>query len=462
MKKSRFIAHFAIFLMAAGLCHASQAAPRKTLPEKPKLLLLIVVDQFRYDYLTRFRQSYTGGIARLLTEGAVFTDARYPQYPTVTAVGHATILTGATPSVSGITGNRWFERAPFVEVKTSCPLATPPVFEKAEGNKTVESVMDEMTCLVGEGEAGNLNGASPRRLLVSGIGDELKMAGRKSKVIGISLKDRAAILPAGRMADAAYWFVGSRFVTSTYYMPALPGWVTAFNKANPVAKFADADWTPLNAGPEAAPFCSMVKDRVIGGQPLRHCGEFDATPFANTILEELAEKAIESEGLGSGPDTDVLTVSFSANDILGHKVGPDAPEVRDLSIRTDETIGKLLNYVDSRLGPGAALIVFTADHGVSPSPKVNNARKMPGGLIDIEEVKRAVNAALSAKFRACDWVQEFTPEGGLYLRAEQLTLYNAAGVRAAAQEAASRLPHIARVFTSGDLREVAPQFRTGR
>ncbi len=462
MKISNFTAGLAFLFVAAAMQQPSQSAPRKAPFEKPKLVLVIVVDQFRYDYLIRFRGSYSGGIARLLKEGAVFTDARYPQYPTVTATGHAAVLTGATPSISGIIGNEWFERDPFIESKTSCPISTPPVLEKAEGNKVIESVTDGSTCLVG-GDASR-NGASPRRLLVSTIGDELKMAGRQSKVIGISMKDRGAILLAGHMADAAYWFSGSLFTTSSYYMPALPGWVAAFNEAKPADRFKDADWLPVEAGQSAAPFCSMASDRTVDGNPVRSCMNIAATPFANTILEEFAEKAIENEGLGSSADTDLLSVSFSANDILGHAVGPDAPEVRDISIRTDEIIGKLLNYIDTRLGQGSTLVVFTADHGVSPSPKVNNARKMPGGWIGVEEVVRAMNAALSAKFGAGDWLHDRAPEGGLYLRAEAIAAQkNVSEILRGAAEAARKLPHIARVFTSDDLRPgYAEADRVGR
>lgn len=462
MKVSKLVVWFAILFAAAAMQQPSQSAPRKAPFEKPKLVLVIVVDQFRYDYLIRFRGSYNGGIARLLKEGAVFTDARYPHYPTVTATGHATVLTGATPSISGIIGNEWFEREPFIESKTNCPVSAPPVLEKAEGNKVIESVTDGSTCLVG-GDASR-NGASPRRLLVSSLGDELKMAGRKSKVIGISTKDRGAILPAGHMADAAYWFSGSKFTTSSYYMPALPGWVAAFNEAMPADRFKDADWVPVEGGQSAAPFCSMASGRTVDGQPVRSCMNINATPFANTILEEFAEKLIENEGLGSSADTDLLTVSFSANDILGHIVGPDAAEVRDMSIRTDETIGKLLNYIDTRLGRGSTMVVFTADHGVSPSPKVNNARKMPGGWIDVGEVRRAVNAALSAKLGDGEWLHDRAPEGGLYLKAEAVAAQkNASDALRAAAEAARKLPHIARVFTSDDLmRGYAGADRVGR
>src|SRR5271165_887917 len=174
---------------------APMSIPAAAKPAKPKLLLFIVVDQFRYDYLIRFRDGYKGGITRFLRDGAVFADARYPQMPTVTAVGHSTVLTGATPSVSGIAGNNWLERDPVIPSKVACPMATPPASEPASRNKSTEATFDESTCLVG-GSA-SLNGSSSRRLLVNTLGDELKMAGRQSKVIGISLKSRAAILPSG-------------------------------------------------------------------------------------------------------------------------------------------------------------------------------------------------------------------------------------------------------------------------
>src|SRR5579864_5865604 len=202
----------ALFL---GLCIHAPAqtrptAPAKPAPPAPKLVLAIMVDQFRYDYLTRFRTDFTGGLKRLLEQGAVFTNANYDASPTVTAVGHSTFLTGAMPALSGIVSNQWWDRV--------------------EG-KAVTSVSDDTTKLLG----GNGTGSSPARLLVSTIGDELKIAGKGGKVIGISLKDRSAILPAGHMADGAYWFDGQsgNFVSSTYYFPELPAWVRDFNARRP-------------------------------------------------------------------------------------------------------------------------------------------------------------------------------------------------------------------------------------
>jgi predicted AlkP superfamily pyrophosphatase or phosphodiesterase len=437
-------------LLAAALLLSSGPAANAA-PARPKLLLVIIVDQFRYDYLIRFRDAYTGGIAGLLKNGAVFADARYPQYPTVTATGHSTVLTGATPSVSGIVGNEWVEREPFIEGKVNCPLADPPVTGKQPENKKVEATADESTCLIG-GDPG-LHGASPRRLLVSTLGDELKMAGRQSKVIGVSFKPRGAILPSGHMADAAYWFAGGKFVTSTYYMNALPAWADAFNKENPAGKYMSADWLPLDAQPGTAPFCSMAGARVAGEKQIRPCSNIDLTPFANILLEEFAEKVIEYEDLGNRRDTDILTVSFSANDILGHIVGPDAPEIRDISIRTDQAIGKLLAFADARLGQGATLAVFTADHGVAPSPRVNKARNMPGKWLDAEaEVKGPVEAALSARFGTANWVLSSSP-GMIYLdySSESAKKADPAVLRGTVAEVAANIRGIARVFTRDDL-----------
>ncbi len=205
--------------LLAGIPHglSAQVAPKKDV----RLVLLIAVDQFRYDYLTRFRSEYTGGLDRLLRNGADFVNANLEHYPTVTAVGHSTMLTGATPKTSGIIGNDWYDR---------------------ESGKSVQSITDDSTQLLG-GSGGP--GASPRRMLVSTVGDEMKRARRDHpKVIGMSLKDRSSILPAGHMADAAYWYDAKTgdFISSTYYFPELPGWVQSFNKRRLTDKYAGVEW----------------------------------------------------------------------------------------------------------------------------------------------------------------------------------------------------------------------------
>ena len=387
---------------------------------------MVVIDQFRYDYLTRFRAEYRGGFTRLWEHGAVFTNAHYMHVPTVTAIGHSTVLTGATPSVSGIVGNEWYDRAL---------------------KRMVTSVSDSETQLLG-GAAGQ-TGASPRRLLVSAVPDEMKIAGKASIAIGISIKDRSAILPPGHMADAAYWFdeASGHFVSGTYYEPALPAWVQRFDDAQPAAKYKTAEWRALDAKPGDPPFCSMA----VGNGP-RACRTLEATPFGNELLEAFAEQTIENEALGTHAATDVLTVSFSSNDYVGHALGPDSAEVRDISVRTDRTLGKLFDFIDARLGAGNTLVVLTADHGVAPVPEVNTARKMPGGRIDATEFLTTLAKALDGKFGEGQWLIPNTG-GTLYLDYEELAAHkiDAKDARRALADSAKAFPHIARVYTRDEI-----------
>ena len=399
----------------------------------PKLVLAIVIDQFRYDYLLRFRADYHSGLARLLDKGAVFTDAHYLHAATVTAVGHSTFLTGATPSISGIIGNEWYDRGT---------------------GQTVTSVSDPTTKLVG----GNIDhaGSSPRRLLVSTVGDELKIQHGESKVIGISIKDRSAILPAGHMGDGAYWYDdhSNAWVTSSYYRNELPDWARKLNQEQPAARYAGAKWLPFDAkGDSAKPFCSATKDTGV-----RFCGSIDATPWGNELIEEFAERALEGENLGHHGSPDVLAVSFSSNDYVGHAVGPDDPAVRDISIRTDRLLGKLLDAIDRRVGAGNTLVILTADHGVAPVPEVNQARKMPGGRLIGGEFTAKITDALTKRFGAGKWLLTASP-ATLYLnldliRAQKL---DAGEVQRVAAEAASEQQHVARVYTRSQLVDGAVQ-----
>jgi predicted AlkP superfamily pyrophosphatase or phosphodiesterase len=421
LKRMHRLLSLLLMLVLLSPCLAAQQKPKK-----PKLILAVVVDQFRYDYLLRFGADYHGGIARLLSQGAVFADARYVHYPTVTAVGHSTLMSGATPSVSGIVNNEWFDRA---------------------SDEAVTSVSDKSTLLLGG--APEAKGSSPRRLLVSTLGDELKMSGRQSKVIGISIKDRSAILPSGHMADAAYWFddKSQHFVTSDYYMKELPAWVAKLNAEGPASPYAAAEWRALGAKTGDKPFCSMK----TGGDE-RPCGPIENTPFGNELLEEFAEKAIAQEQLGSHGGTDVLALSFSSNDYVGHALGPDAPEVRDISRRTDLLVGKLLDFINARLGQDNTLVVFTADHGVAPVPKVNNDRKMPGGWLSASEYSAKIGAQLSQKFGQGNWFR-YDSYGQFYLNYATAEKNNAdlEAVRRFAAEAARGLPHVARVYTRDEL-----------
>ncbi len=390
--------------------------------QRPKLLVAIVVDQFRYDYLLRFRSGYNAGLARLLDHGAVLTDAHLQHIPTVTAIGHSTFLSGATPSLSGIVGNEWYERA---------------------AKHNVTSVQDDSVQEIG-GIPGK-SSSSPRRMLVSTVPDEIKMSGQHTKTIGISIKDRGAILPSGHMADAAYWFENdsNTWVTSSYYEKELPQWVQDVNSTRPASKTLGESWFPLEGG---KPFCTMVS-----GADLRYCGSLEATPWGNEMIETLAEQAIQGEQLGRHDGTDVLAVSFSSNDYVGHAMGPDSPEVRDISIRTDRLLGKFFDYVDQQVGLANTLIVFTADHGVAPIPEVNQERKMPGGRLSPNRISEELNQALAAKFGEGKWLASFG--ASVYLNQDLIrsNKLNPAAVEDFAADFLRQVPHIFRVYTRHQL-----------
>jgi arylsulfatase A-like enzyme len=411
-------------LLALGAASAASAAARP--PERPKLVLAIVIDQLRYDYLTRFRADYTGGLDRLLRQGAVFTNARYEHFPTFTACGHAILMTGAMPSLSGIIGNDWIDR---------------------ETGKKVTSVSDDSVRLLGaEGK-----GASPRRLLASTLGDEMKMAGKgKPRVIGISLKDRAAILPAGHLADGAYWFdsQSGAFVSSTFYFPDLPQWVKEFNRGRPAGQYLGAEWKPLAPSPDYPAFAKTL----AGAAGPKFYKSLDSSPFGNELVEAFAERAIEGERLGQRGPTDLLTVSFSSNDYVGHDFGPEAPEVRDMAIRADRLIGRLLDFVEAKVGPGNTLVVLTADHGVAPLPEMLEHWRMPGGRLSSKVILGAIEAALKKRFGDGPWVTGGSGAApylnrGL-IRTRKLS---EAEVERVAAEAVAAIPHVFRVYTRAQL-----------
>ncbi len=384
-------------------------------PTRPKLVLAIVVDQYRYDYMTRFRADFTGGFKTLLTHGAVFTNARYVHVPTVTAIGHSTFLSGATPAMSGIVGNEWWDRA---------------------SAKKVTSVTDDQVKLLGGSEAPT--GSSPRRMLVSTLGDEMRIVDSRSKVIGVSLKDRAAILPAGHMANGAYWFDGGTggFASSTYYFPDLPAWVKDYNATHPADKYAGTTWggKTLAAKAGAAFYKSLP-----------------ASPWGNELIENFAELAVASEQMGMSGSTDLLAVSFSSNDYVGHDVGPDDPKVRDMADRTDVLLGKLFAFIDKRLGMQNVVVVLTADHGVAPLVEVDVEHRMPGGRL-IDEPTQAVEAALNKKYGEAKWVAS-TNEYLIYLDWSVIDKrkLSRTEVGETAAEALRAAPHVFRAYTRDEL-----------
>ena len=411
-------------------------APAGAAPEPAiRLVLLIAVDQFRYDYLTRFRSEYTAGLSQLLTRGATFTQAQLEHYPTVTAVGHATMLSGATPAISGIIGNDWYERSP---------------------GERVTSVSDPATALVGGTEG---PGASPRRLLVSTLGDEMKNAAfhrpaaEQPRVIAVSLKDRSAILSAGHRADGAYWLdtrTGA-FVTSTYYRADLPPWVAEFNTAQRAAAYAGRTWDYLDT--------TAGQGRVMPAAGPQLVGAVYGSPFGNELLRDLALAALEAEQLGRRGATDLLSVSFSSNDSVGHSHGPDSAQVRDMAVRTDRVIGEVLARVDALVGLDRTLVAFTTDHGVAPVPEEQQQRKLPGGRMRAEDLFGPIAAALADRYGPGDWILA-TAGSSPYLNHALIAekALDAAQVRQVAAAAAAAVPHVARVYTREQLLQgqVAP------
>ena len=391
---------------------------------RPKLVVLVAIDQFRYDYLNRFRDQYTGGLKRLLDSGAVWTNAHYEHFPTVTAIGHATMLSGATPSVSGIVGNEWFDR---------------------ELGKQVTSVSDDGTKMLG----GSGRGSSPAKLLVSTVGDELKIANGKSKVVGISSKDRSAILPAGRMADGAYWFdtATGNFVSSTYYFTDMPAWAAKFNASRVVDQWGGKQWTSLEDQSRAA-FLNMGEKGARA-----YYNNLDRSPYSNELLILFAQAAIEGEGLGADEYPDVLSVSFSANDRIGHSLGPDSPEVRDVSIQSDRILGRFFDDLDKRFGRDGYVVALTADHGVAPMPEVMAKRRMPGGRIPEGAVQSAIERALTERWGEGPWViGRSGPAPYFNLETIRNKKLSREEVEIAAAAAAREVPHIYRVYTRTQLR----------
>jgi predicted AlkP superfamily pyrophosphatase or phosphodiesterase len=416
-------------LTSALLCVCLSVPLLSAPPVKPKLVVSVIIDQFRYDYLTRFRSGYHGGLDALLTHGADFTNAFYTQVPTITAVGHSIFMSGAVPSVSGIVANAWYDRNEAKIVTSVCDWDEKTIggYQEEKGNKCTDA-----------------DPASPRRLLVSTVGDELREAHPDSKVVGISIKARAAILPSGHRATGAFWLddVTGNFITSSFYMDQLPAWVDAFNNKKLPARYVDREWPQFPRwkfhGSAAMPYAKLP-----------------ASPWGNELIEALAEEAVTGEKLGqrSGA-TDLLTVSFSSNDYVGHAVGPDAPEVRDMAIRTDQLLGKLFRALDRQVGMQNVVVVLSADHGVAATPEHDKAGKMPGGYLNVN-YEHAVKSALDQKFGPADWVIPTGGETNIYLNWKVIEgrKVSKAEIYQAAKEALFLIPnsHLARVYTREQL-----------
>ena len=341
---------------------------------RPKLIVVVVVDQLRGDYLERYRDQFgDGGFRLLLDHGAYFTECNYNYANTCTAPGHATLLTGAYSSGHGIHANEWWD-----------PLK----------KRMVTAVQDDGTKLVGA--AGNVPGASPHNLLADTLGDELKLATQgKARVFAIALKDRAAILPAGFSGDGAYWIDQKTglWVTSTYYRTELPKWAQDFNNSKRTEKYLNKEWKDGNGHTLRTTGPQTSKNSLPAG----FYDDVGSTPFANDYELEFARELMLYEKLGSGPATDLLVISLSANDILGHQAGPDSAEVQAMTLATDRQLADFFNFLGHQIGLANVWIALSSDHGIASLPSVAAKLRVPAVNFSAEKLRAKINQILSDK-----------------------------------------------------------------
>ena len=361
---------------------------------RPKLVVGLVIDQMRWDYLYRYYNRYLdGGFKRLINEGFSAENTFIPYTPTYTACGHSSIYTGSIPAINGIIGNEWYD--PQLKREVYCV-----------GDTTVKTVGSDT-------RAGLM---SPKNLLTTTITDELRLATNfKSKVIGISLKDRGAILPAGHSANAAYWFDGGsgNWITSTYYMTQLPSWIVDYNKLKMADKYFEKNWNtlyPIETYDQSTADNKEYERTSKGEQTPTFPHPFNlyagknydmikSSPYGNTMTLELAKLAINSEKLGQGSVTDFLAVSCSSTDYVGHQYGPNSIEAEDTYLRLDKDLEQFFNYLDTKIGKGNYLVFLTADHGVAHVPGFMAENKLPGGLFNDAPVIENLNTTIEKRFK---------------------------------------------------------------
>jgi predicted AlkP superfamily pyrophosphatase or phosphodiesterase len=351
---------------------------------RPKLVVIIVIDQFRGDYLERYHdQLGEGGFRLFLDHGADFSDCNYNYANTRTGPGHATLLTGAYSNGHGIIANEWWD---------------------PQKKRMVTSVQDEDTKLVGI--SSTAPGSSPHNLLADTLGDELKLATQgKSRVFGVALKDRAAVLPAGFSGDGAFWIdpKSGAMVSSTYYRTDLPNWAQEFNDHKSADKYLNREWKDANGR-------TLRTTTPAAGKPASFYELVGSTPFANDYEFEFARQLITSERLGSGDVTDLLIVSLSANDILGHQVGPDSPEMQAMALAMDRQLADFFGFLGQQIGLANTWLALSADHGIAPVPAVAAKLHLPAVALSGEKLRQQMNEALNAKFSAgknTDYIKSF-------------------------------------------------------
>ncbi|MCX6319231.1 MAG: alkaline phosphatase family protein [Bacteroidetes bacterium] len=358
---------------------------------RPKLVVGVVIDQMRWDYLYRYYDRYapTGAFKRILNQGYSCENTMIPYAPTVTACGHSTIYTGSVPAISGITGNFWWD---------------------SQLQRTVYCTEDKSVNTVGS--SSSQGKMSPANMFVNTIGDELRLATNfKGKVVGVAIKDRGGILPAGHSANAAYWYDNSTgaWITSTYYMNELPKWVSDFNGQKWVDKYYQQGWNLLY--PSSTYMQSTADDKSYEAKPFgtgfpytlsqfigKDYGKIATTPMGNTLTSEFAKAAISNEQLGADAITDMITISYSSPDYIGHSFGPNSMEEEDNYLRLDKELGNLLDFLDAKVGKNQYTFFLSADHGVAHIPEFLKENKMPGGRLMMSDLMKNLNKSLNEVF----------------------------------------------------------------
>ncbi|MFC4871229.1 alkaline phosphatase PafA [Negadavirga shengliensis] len=384
--------------------YSQTAVPEKV--DRPKLVVGIVVDQMRQEYFYRFYDRYTErGFKRFMYEGFMMSNGHYNYIPTYTGPGHASVYTGTTPASHGIVANDWYVR---------------------KLGKTVYCAEDSTVTAVGGRErSGKI---SPRNMLTTTITDELKFAtGKRSKTIGIAIKDRGAALPAGHLGEA-YWYDGGtgEFMTSSYYKETLPEWVVEFNKKELPKKYLSQKWEPLfpietyvqstvDDNEFEAPFIGMEGTAFPYNLPdlMEHnggLGLISSTPFGNTFTLDMAYAALDGEQLGKRGETDFLAVSFSSPDYIGHRFGPSSAEVEDNYLRLDRELAAFFDHLDKEIGEGEYLVFITADHGVADVVRYMQSENVPAGSLDTRFVLTQLKGFTNEQYGEGNWIINYSNE----------------------------------------------------
>ncbi len=388
-----------IALTAALLAQTNKGGKKPaadmTIPARPKLIVGIVVDQMRFDYVYRYWDKLgSDGFKRLLSQGYNCRNVNFNYVPTFTGPGHASIYTGTTPSVHGIIANNWYDR---------------------DKGKTIYCVQDG--AVNGVGASAEEGKRSPRRMLGTSVCDQLRLSNNmQSKVIGVALKDRSSVLPAGHTASAAYWYEGGsgKFISSTYYMPQLPQWVADFNAKEFPKQYLAQDWStllPVEQYTESLPDDNKYEGLFTGetkpvfphklstlSETNGKLGMIRSTPSGNTLTKDFAVAAIQGEQLGKGSATDFLCVSFSSPDYIGHMYGPQSVEIEDCYLRLDQELAAFFRFLDNYLGKNNVLVFLTADHGAVEVPQYLLDIKVPAGYFDERMVIDSLQRSLKRKF----------------------------------------------------------------